>query len=476
MVAWLFVALLCGQVAASSFCFEAELANEITIPFEIVERKGASGGLTVGIPEGAGCGQIFRGDGGTSTYRIPLTEDGTYSVWLRTWWNGTCSDSIFLSVGGSKSRRASSGKHRRWHWVWGGSWKLVRGPMEIQLKDREDGIWVDQIFITTEKAQSPAGPLEANIIPGVADAECREPRLHLGAAPRAEKVLPPTDFRMAHWPFSVVQLEPVRTIVTGPGESARLPLWLRSNSLKEAEGEIEVVTEAPVRIEPESKQSFHIKEGVPLHNVQFTIVPRPGMERRGYPLFVRVRHKGGRLEGRRLVLLHPFDWVVTNDMPCPETTGISTRSPVEANVGLGFPGPAQGVSWRPAGDDATTPFGLLDMRKAVADKTYVMAYAYTCLVSPEEEEYCLDVRHDDMVRLWLNGVPVITSLRSMPSDSTRKLVKVKFKKGDNDVLVKICQKKNYWEFGLRVLTVDGRPAPVFGRSVARLVGDGRKRP
>lgn len=476
MVAWLSVSLLCGPLLASSLCFEAELANEITLPFEIVERKGASGGLAVGIPEGAGCGQIFRGDGGMSTYRIPLVEDGTYSVWLRAWWNGTCSDSIFLSVGGSKPRKASSGKHQRWHWVWGGSWKLTSGTTEIQLKDREDGIWVDQIFISTEKAQPTTGPLEAGIIPGVAGAECREPRLHLGSASRAEKVLPPTDFRLAHWTFSMVPLEPMRTIVIGLDEPVRLPLWLRSNSLKEASGEVEIVTEAPVRIEPESKQKFHIKEGVPLDNVQFTILPRHGMKRRCYPLFVRVRHKGGKLEGQRLVLLRPFDWVVTNDMPCPETTGIGTRSPVEANIRLGFPGPAEGVSWHAAGDDATTPFGLLDMRKAVADKTYVMAYAYTCLVSPEEGEYCLDVRHDDMIRLWLNGVPVITSLRSIPSDSTRKLVKVKFKKGDNNILVKICQKKNYWEFGLRVLTLDGRPAPVFGRGVARLVGKGRKRP
>ena len=54
-------------------------------------------------------------------------------------------------------------------------------------------------------------------------------------------------------------------------------------------------------------------------------------------------------------------------------------------------------------------------------------------------------------------------------------MKVKFKKGNNDVLIKICQKKNYWEFGLKVLTIDGRPAPVFGRDVARLAGGGRKR-
>ena len=136
----------------------------------------------------------------------------------------------------------------------------------------------------------------------------------------------------------------------------------------------------------------------------------------------------------------------------------------------------KGVTWHAAGDDSTTPFGLLDMRRAVADKTYVMAYAYTRLVSPKEGEYCLDVRHDDMIRLWLNGEPVLTGLRAIPSDATRKLVKVHLKKGNNDIFVKICQKKNYWEFGLNVLTAEGKLAAVFGADIAGLVGEEKKRP
>ena len=115
-----------------------------------------------------------------------------------------------------------------------------------------------------------------------------------------------------------------------------------------------------------------------------------------------------------------------------------------------------------------------DMMKAVADKTYVMAYAYTRIVSPEEGEYCLDVRHDDMMRIWLNGKQAVTSLRSTPSDTTRKLVKVQLKKGNNDIFVKICQKKNYWEFGLSVLTPEGKPAAIRGADTADLVEERRK--
>ena len=83
-ITWLFASALCGQLAASGLCFEAELANDITLPFEIVEKKGASGGLALGIPEGAGCGQIFRGDDDRAVYHIPIPEDGYLEMNINT--------------------------------------------------------------------------------------------------------------------------------------------------------------------------------------------------------------------------------------------------------------------------------------------------------------------------------------------------------------------------------------------------------
>jgi hypothetical protein len=49
-------------------------------------------------------------------------------------------------------------------------------------------------------------------------------------------------------------------------------------------------------------------------------------------------------------------------------------------------------------------------------------------------------------------------------------------KGENHLLVKICQLKNYWEFGLRVLTPEMEPAPVTGEDVSRLpIGEAKEK-
>jgi hypothetical protein len=52
---------------------------------------------------------------------------------------------------------------------------------------------------------------------------------------------------------------------------------------------------------------------------------------------------------------------------------------------------------------------------------------------------------------------------------TRQLVPVQLRKGPNDVLVKICQLQNNWEFGLRFVSDSARPVPVTGLTTAPLV-------
>jgi len=167
-----------------------------------------------------------------------------------------------------------------------------------------------------------------------------------------------------------------------------------------------------------------------------------------------------------MLVVRPFRWLVTNALPCPEPAGVEAATELEKHVARGFPGKVKGIIWRAAPEEAVTPFGLLDMRKAVADKTHVMAYAYTELDSGEAGVHLLDVRHDDMIRIWVNGERVFTSARCAPSDLTRRLVKVDLRKGRNHVLVKICQRRNFWEFDLRVLTAEGDPAQVTGSELS----------
>ncbi len=258
------------------------------------------------------------------------------------------------------------------------------------------------------------------------------------------------------------------------GSRTPLVVWLRNNALAEATGKVVLALPEGVAATPDSAQAFQIAAGEPLHAVRFELAPQEALRRGVHSLVVQVQHADGKIAAQRVLLDRPLAWLVTDAMVCPKT-GLETPSPVEDHVAKGFPGAVDGVLWRGVPDAAITPFGLLDMRRAVADKTHVMAYAYTRVESPQDMQALLDVRHDDMVRVWLNGAEVFSSTDCLPSVITRQLVKVDLRKGENHLLVKICQQKNCWEFGARFLSLDRKPAPIFGLEVApkRTGEDGR---
>ncbi len=463
-------ALACLSTAsADQICFEAEFANELSYPFEIIEARQASGRLALCIPEGSGAGGIFRGGRASATYRIPLEKAGRYSLWMRLWSNGICSDTIFLSIDDEKPRTVSNGVFHKWEWTKAGRWDLKPGTVEISLADREDGIMVDQILLTDGPAPAADAVMTANIIPGIAGTERAEPRVHFGAVSEVANWIKPSEFMLSHWPATMVPLEPLRNLILAGDDVQTLTLWLRNNSLRAASGVIEFTTEAPVVITPAGDIPFELKDGVPLTSVRVRVVRKSGMSKRTYPLTMLVRHKSGLMEGRRIHLTRSYQWLVSNEFTCPKVGGIDIISPVDGAAAGGFPGRLEGVSWKVAPESAVSPFGLLDMRKAVRDTTYVMAYAYTRVRSPAAGEYLVDIRHDDMMRLWINGKVVFTGRRSAPSDCTRNLTRVTLRKGENDILVKICQRKNYWEFSLGFLTLDGRPAPVTGSDVDQIL-------
>lgn len=465
----LWVGLLCACAPGATLCFEAELANELRYPFEIISDRQASGKLALCIPEGSGAGGIFRGGRASATYRVPLEKAGRYSIWMRLWSNGICSDTIFISIGDEKPRTVANGVFHKWVWTKAGRWDLESGTVEISLADREDGILVDQILLTDGPTPAPDAVMSANIIPGIAGTERAEPRIHFGAASEVANWIKPSEFMLHHRPATTVPLEPLRNLILAGDDGQTLTLWLRNNSLRPASGVIEFATEASVVITPPGGIPFELKDGVPLTPVRIGVVRKPGMSRRTYPLTMRVRHKSGLMEGRMVHLTRPYQWLVSNEFACPKAGGLDTVSPVDNAAGGGFPGRLEGVSWKLAPESAVTPFGLLDMRKAVGDKTYVMAYAYTRVSSPVAGEYIVDLRHDDMMRLWVNGKVAFSGRRSAPSDCTRSMARVVLRKGDNDILVKICQRKNYWEFGLGFLTLDGKPAPVTGGDVEHIL-------
>lgn len=468
--------LLPAASFAATFCFEAEHANALSMPFEITEPKEGPGSRVLTIPEGAGDSTAFRGarNGirpGTATYRVPFLAGKKWWVWLRVRWNGNCSNSMIVRIG-NRSEIIMTERFGVWHWI------KIDKPFSVEsrltsvfLQSREDGIWVDQVLLTDTWRRRVRGPQATNLMPGNPENKHSEPVFFLGSDSAGLAAVPPTDYRLSHRGHEPVSLPQTRRYVLRAGKSTAISVWLRNNALIESKGKAVLETTAPVKVKQGLEQEFSIRHGQALHKLVFDVTPDSPAPGREYAAYVRVRYGNGRILGRKLILHYPFTWLVTNHMPCREGTGVETPCALETRRDRGFPGTPAGISWRVAGHDSITPFGLLDMRRAVADKNYVMAYAYTCFDGDADGDYMLDVRHDDAIRIWLNGSHAFTSLKHRPSVQTRQLVTVPLKKGPNHLLVKLCQRKNYWEFGTVFLTADGRPAPVRGHNLEATTGD-----
>ena len=463
------ICVLCASHApAATICFEAELADDMTFPFEIGERAEASGGLALAVPEGIGDSAAFGGAPGQAVYHVLLPERRRYSIWLRVRWHDACGNSIALTAGDAKPIVVADSIMRRWHWVKAGRPIMPAGWNRILLENREDGVAVDQIALAGRGLWTPPqGTLATTTVPGPMEAPGGRPRLFVSAfgAPVQDAA---ADARPGLTPHKagVTPLERIQTVALIPGRPVRVVAWLRSVAGLGGRGHVRLETAAPIDIRPTARQGFGLHAGAALGEVAFDVAPARDTPRRSWPLRVVVTHDDSFTESRQLRLVRPWQWLVTDAFDCPRRSGIDTPGPVEERLRSGFSGGA--VGWRVAPDEAFTPYGLLDMRSAVGNGRRVMAYAFTRVHSPKAGEFLLDVRHDDMVRVWLNGSVVLTSRQAAPSVASRKLVRVRLKEGDNDLLVKICQLGGCWEFGASFLTVDHQPAPVRGLAVAFL--------
>ncbi|MFP4026987.1 MAG: hypothetical protein ACLFWL_04285 [Candidatus Brocadiia bacterium] len=458
-----------AESKAKTICIEAEHANSLRYPFVVARFDKASGKLGLAIPEGAGSMESFGGARIAATYNVKLPGPGKWRAWLRVKWHGICSNSIFFGVGEGKLRKVAGGSARKWQWLSAGNWSIKKQDVVVQIVDREDGVAVDQILFRNNQAP-PEEMEKPNLIPGCGT-EDLPARLFLGVGSGG---LPPTDFALHHGRTHPLPLKPIPRFIVQKGRTTRLAAWLRNNPCSSDQFSVSLSTTAPVEIQPGQRQTFALAPQRPLRKLDFRILPTKHTARRTYRMAIRLRHPNGKIETHKVLLERPFQWLVTNAIACPDSLGLETPSGIENKLTNGFPGPADGVSWQVAPSESVSRYGLLNMRKAVKNSTYVMAYAYTCVRSPEEGTFLFEVRHDDMIRVWLNGKKTFTSLQSAPSSLTRKLVKVHLNKGLNHILVKIAQKKNYWEFGLRILDLKTLPAHVEGVPTENLIVKSKK--
>ena len=149
---------------AASLCLEAESAGTLEAPVVKVEAatppagitavKGASGETYLEIPEGKG--NPPKVTTGKAAYTLQIPADGTYVLWLRVYWEGECSNSFGVQLNdGAEFSFGQDGTYKSWHWVKSPprirQLNLKKGTCTLTLKNREDGVRVDQIVLTTQR-------------------------------------------------------------------------------------------------------------------------------------------------------------------------------------------------------------------------------------------------------------------------------------------------------------------------------------
>lgn len=95
-------------------------------------------------------------------------------------------------------------------------------------------------------------------------------------------------------------------------------------------------------------------------------------------------------------------------------------------------------------------YGVVDLT-AVFDKWFAVAYAWAQVEMPEQTDAILGIGSDDCVRVWLNGKLVHEHWggRGVIPDNDR--VPVTFKKGKNQLVLKILNYGSPWGFACRLL-------------------------
>jgi hypothetical protein len=153
---------------ADRVCFEAENAKTVTEhfkkqtePFRDTRNRFSSGGY-IEIPQDANGPEKKEVYDGVVTYEVNLPSAGEYYFWARTYWRDRDSNSLGVSFNsGDPQVLGDDGIYLVWQWrKLRNRVNLPQGKLNLAFKNREDGIMIDQIFLT-KSSVVPVGRMAA---------------------------------------------------------------------------------------------------------------------------------------------------------------------------------------------------------------------------------------------------------------------------------------------------------------------------
>ncbi|NMA41964.1 MAG: hypothetical protein GX946_01130 [Oligosphaeraceae bacterium] len=139
----------------------ASQVKEFTPPFEKHQDSQAADKLSLRIPDGKGVppeGKEPAMEHGGALFEIELPKAQRCKIWLRTWWDGACGNTVNLQIDDEPRSITigNDGTYHTWHWLESPRvYELEAGKHQIRVLNREDGIAFDQILITSDMEYFP---------------------------------------------------------------------------------------------------------------------------------------------------------------------------------------------------------------------------------------------------------------------------------------------------------------------------------
>ncbi|MEL7496967.1 MAG: hypothetical protein AAFN77_05115 [Planctomycetota bacterium] len=114
------------------------------------------------------------------------------------------------------------------------------------------------------------------------------------------------------------------------------------------------------------------------------------------------------------------------------------------------------------------PVGNVDLNSLVGKIKGATVYAYTTFKYQEDQDAQFRIGSANATKIWLNGELVMSNEIYHNSNSIDKFIgDVKLKKGDNQILIKVCQNEQTepwaqdWQFQFRICDQSGKAIPEF---------------
>jgi len=112
------------------------------------------------------------------------------------------------------------------------------------------------------------------------------------------------------------------------------------------------------------------------------------------------------------------------------------------------------MCWQTASVDAT---GYMNFLKHFAPSDWVCAYACCKVISPKAGPAQIRLGTNDTATVWLNGEKILSKNTERSAAPDSDILPVRFEKGENTVLIKVCNTEFNWGLYLRITDDQGDP-------------------